>query len=430
MSRQGQLRAYVDWWRTYGDVFRVRLGPKTIHVFAQPDHVRHIHVTNQKNYCKGFGYSKLKHLLGNGILISEGDLWRRHRRMMQALFTSDAVLRFAGTVTHACEEMFSGWEQRCAGGAPLAIHFEMMKLTMSIIGRTMLSSEVSSEATATGAAFTCALEFIAARTVRPIDWPLAIPTPANLRFKKSIRRIDDLIYRIIEARQSEAECPDDLLTALLHPREREEGEDMSQKQLRDEIMTIFFAGHETTALVLTWAWTLLSKNPHVEARLWDEVDSVLGGRPPSADDLGRLPYTRMVFEESMRLYPPVWAFVRDAIDDDVIGGYRIPAGSMVLTSQYITHRHPDFWDDPDRFVPERFEESRVAQRHPFAYFPFGVGSRTCLGNHFAMMEGVIALAMIAQRYRLRLADGATVEPIAMGTLRPVGVVPMQVEPRS
>jgi len=427
--RKDQLRMYVDAWREFGDVVRFRLGPLTAHLIAQPDHIHHVLVEGKENYSKGIAYEKLKIVLGLGLFTSEGELWRRQRRLMQPLFTARAITKFAPSMTGATEDMLSRWRPYAERGEAKNINFEMMRLTMSIIGRTMLGLDLEGEATETGRAFTFVLDYATHRTISLVNVPLFIPTPLNRRFNEARRTLDSLIYNIIEDRRRRKESKNDLLSMLLDARDEESGERMGEKQIRDEVIIIFFAGHETTAQALSWTWYLLSKHTEVERRLHAELDSVLGGRAPTVDDLPNLNYTRMVIEESMRLYPPVWIFARDAIRDDEIGGYHIPAGSMVLMSQYITHRHPDFWENPEGFDPERFTEERSKNHPHYTYFPFGGGPRICIGNSFAMMEAQLILATVAQSYRLHLMPGYPVEPVALGTLRPRYNIVMTLHPR-
>lgn len=248
--------------------------------------------------------------------------------------------------------------------------------------------------------------------------PLWVPTPSNLRFKAARRRLDAVVYQIIERRRKTLNPAPDLLSMLMAARDEETGEAMSDTQLRDEVITLLLAGHETTAITLTWALYVLTREPAVEARLYEEVVSVLRGASPTVEDLRRLPYTRMVIEETMRLYPPAWGLPREAIHEDEIGGYFIPGRSLVALNQFLTHRHPDFWEDPERFDPERFTPERSSGRPAFAYFPFGGGQRVCIGSQFALMEATLVLAMIVQRYRIRLVPGHPIEFDTMFTLRP------------
>jgi cytochrome P450 len=445
LQRKDPFRILVDNWRTYGDVVRFKMGPIVQHLVVQPEHVKHILVNNKANYWKGIGMTKLKLMLGQGLFTSEGELWQRQRRLMQPPFTAKGVTQFADDMTAEAEAMLTRWHpsgedvQRMAAGmtgaadammgrwqpgATIDVSAEMLRLALNVICKTMLGINVEAYAVDTAQAFTYALEFIVGRTVTILDTPLFVPTPGNRRFNAAIRTLDALIYRIIAERRARADGPTDLLTTLIHAKDEETGQGMSQQQLRDEVMTIFFAGHETTALSLTWLWVLLSQHPEVEARLHAELDALLGGRAPTLADVPHLKYTRKVIDEALRLYPPAAIFVRDAIHDDAIGGYHIPARSMMVLSPYLTQRHPEFWEKPEAFEPERFDPERAEKRHHYAYFPFGGGQRTCIGNHFTLLENTLVVAAVAQRYRLRLAPGQSVEPKFLGTLRPAQHVHM------
>lgn len=321
-------------------------------------------------------------------------------------------------MTDAAELMLDRWRTHAEQGRAVDVFSEMMRLTLEIVGRTLLSSDVSGDTDAVGQAVTILREHVNYRAMRLFTLPERFPTPRNLRFKRALRTVDTVVYGMIEERRRAGRDTGDLLSMLLLTRDEETGEGMSDKQLRDEVMTIFLAGHETTASVLAWTWYLLSAHPEVEGRLHDELSQVLDGRPPTFEDLPHLKYTRMVIEESIRLYPPAWSVGRTAIADDEIGGYRIPANSQVTLSPYVTHRHRAFWENPERFDPERFTPERVAERPRYAYFPFGGGPRQCIGNEFAMMEAQLILAMVAKTYRLRQIPGHPVEPEPVITLRP------------
>jgi cytochrome P450 len=428
LRRQGQLPFFLEQWQRYGDTVRVRLGPYLMHMVIDPDDVHRVLVANNRNYEKGVGYRKLKLALGGGLFVSEGELWQRQRRLMQPPFTARGVTEFADTMTACTVQMLDRWHDRPVGDV-LDINQEMARLAMDIIATTMFDFRVGEEAFEAANAFRFVLEFMALRSITLVDVPLFVPTSSNRRFRQAMQILDAFTHRMIDERRNQATAPRDLLSMLLHARDDETGQGMSERQLRDEVITIFFAGHETTAQSLTWTMYLLSQNPDAERRLHEEVDHVLEGRLPTVDDLSRLPYTRMVVEESMRLYPPIVFFARDAIDDDRLGGYDVPAGSMIMLAQYITQRHPKYWEEPQRFDPERFSAERSADRPQYAWFPFGGGPRTCLGDKFAMLEMQLVLATIVGRYRLRLVPGHPVEPIAVGTLRPRYGMPMTLEPR-
>lgn len=429
VRRKGLIRVYMDLWHKYGDLVRIPSGPIVQYLVVQPDDIRRVLLDNRQNYEKGLNIPRLRLTIGDGLFTSEGELWKKQRAIMQPTFTPRAIARFGDTMTSAIEKMMTSWERRSAGGRPVNINAEMAHLAMDVIARTMFSIDIGREAMAAAQAFTYVLEQVSRRSMNPLDIPLSVPTPANKRFMEAIDTLDSFIYGIIDRRRQDPGDYDDLLATLLNTRDPETGEGMSRRQLRDEVITIFFAGHETTAQALTWTWFLLSHNPKAERRLHEELESVLGGRTPSADDLPRLTYTTNVIQEAMRLYPPVWVFVRQSLGEDELSGYHIPAGSMISFSPYITHRHPAFWDHPSRFDPDRFLPERSEGRPKLAYLPFGAGPRICIGNHFAMMEATLAVAAVAQRYTLRLLPDLKIRPRMVGTLRPSGPVWMNVVPR-
>jgi cytochrome P450 len=429
MRRKGLIQLLVDTWQEYGDVVRIPMGPLVQHLIVRPEHIRYVLVANRDNYWKGQGLQKLKLALGNGLFTNEGDHWRRQRQMLSSPFTPQAIPRFLQAMKAATSDLLARWEDQAGEHEPLEMNTQMMHLAMSVISRAMFGVDIDRDALAAGNAFTYVLEFMSERSVSLIDIPLFVPTRANRLYRQSMATLEGYLGGVIRERRRHLGDRDDLLAMLLAARDPETGEPMSDQQLFDEVVTLFFAGHETTAQALTWSWYLLAQHPDAEAQLHEEVDRVLDGRAVTGDDVPRLEYTRMVVEEAMRLYPPVWVFVRDAYADDVIGGYHIPAGSMIVLSQYITHRHPDFWEDPDRFDPERFRPGTAKDRPRYAYFPFGGGPRICLGMHFALLEAVVAVAMIAQRYHLRLVPGQRIEPKMVGTLRPGAPVMMTLEPR-
>jgi cytochrome P450 len=386
-------------------------------------------------------------MTGLGLLTSEGDLWQRQRRLLQPPFTARAVTRFDHVMTSTAETLLARWQAASAQGQPVDVHRGMLELTLRIIGRSMLGVDLDQEGGRVAAAYHQACQLLDRRFAAVADLPLAIPTPANLRMRRALRTLDDFIYRLIDERRAASSAPQaappepidlaaagpagrperDLLDKLLNASEA--GTGMSRQQVRDELMTMFFAGHETTAQALTWTWYALSQHPDVEARLHDELDHVLAGRPPTAQDLAQLPYTRRVVDETLRLFPPVWLFPRGAIHEDQLGGYHVPAGSLVFPCPYLIHRHPDAWERPETFDPDRFTPERFNDRMRAAYIPFGVGPRACLGNHYALQEAVLLVALFAQRYRFRLLPGHRVEPQSAITLYPAGGLPMRLEPR-
>ena len=340
LGRQDMIDYYVSAWRQYGDVVRFPLGPMVSHLVIWPDDVRHVLADNQQNYIKGVGLQRVRLALGQGLFTVDGPLWRRQRRLMQPPFTPTGVTQFAPAMSHAAEALVNGWYAHVLRGEPVDVNAEMMRLAMSIIAPTMLSVDIGEQAIEASRAFTFVLQYVSRRSANLIDVPLSVPTPGNRRFRAALASLDAFVYGLIEERQRQGAEGNDLLTMLLNARDQETGEGMPLRQIRDEVLTIFFAGHETTAQALTWVWFNLALNPEVEARLHREIETVLGGRAPTVEDLPKLDYVRAVVDETMRLFPPVWVFVRQAVGADRIGGYDVPAGSMVLLSQYITHRHP------------------------------------------------------------------------------------------
>ena len=327
-------------------------------------------------------------------------------------------------MSKATVEMLDAWPRRLAPGHPrLDVAEEMMALTLRIVAEALFGAEVESATNRVGEALEVVLHVTNARVKRSFDLPPGLPTPENLRFRRAVRVLDDVVAGMIRGRRS-GETRDDLLSMLMQARDPETGRGMDDRQLRDEVLTVFLAGHETTANALTWSFYLLSQHPEEEARLEEEVDRVLGGRVPTLDDIGSLPRTGMVVQEAMRLYPPAWLFGRSPSQDDEIDGYRIEAGSLVFLSPYVTHRHPDLWPDPDRFLPERFAPASLAAIDRFAYFPFGGGPRQCIGVAFANLEMQIVMASVVQRFRLRLAPDAQVDMEPLVTLRPRHGMPM------
>lgn len=304
-----------------------------------------------------------------------------------------------------------------------------MRLTLRIVGQALFSIDLSDEADTVGQGFSAVRKLLQSYVFRPFP-PLSVPTPRNRRLNAAIRSLDGVVQGIIDERRQHNADSGDLLSMLLLARDEETGEGMNDRQLRDEVMTLLLAGHETTANALTWMWYLLSQHPDVEARLHTELDKVLGGNIPTVDHLPDLKYTRMVIEEALRLYPPVFGFGRKATGEDELGGYYVPANTLIWLSPYVTHRHPDFWQQPEVFDPERFSPESAANRPHYAYFPFGGGPRLCIGSNLAMMEAQLITATIAQRYLLRLVPDHPVEPEVSLTLRPKYGLPMTIHQRS
>ncbi len=413
--------------RSYGEVVCIRswlLPP--IFLFTRPEHVRYVLQENNRNYRKGDIVGKMKVVLGEGLFTSDGEFWRRQRRLAQPAFHRQRIQGFAELMTDAADKSLDTWRGRALAGEPIDVMAEMSALTLAVVGRALFGVDLSDRATAVGRNMLVALEELTRRALNPFALPLALPLPSHRRLQRATRELDRVVFEIIEQRRASDGNQADLLAMLMEARDADTGEGMTTQQLRDEVMTFVLAGHETTAMALSWTWYLLAQHPEIEERLCAEIAKAVGDRVPTIDDLPRLQYARQVVEEVMRLYPPVWGFVRQAIQEDRIAGYRIGKGAIVNIVPYVTHRHPAFWDDPDRFDPDRFTSERVRERPKFAYLPFSGGPRLCIGNEFALMEAQLVVAMTLQRYRLRLtAERPVVEPEVQLTLRPRGGMPMR-----
>jgi cytochrome P450 len=427
LRAKGPFGFWLDVWKEYGDVARAQVGPQTMMQFILPEHVQHILVKNKDNYVKGMSHDALRIPLGSGILTAEGELWRRQRRLMSPTYTPRSVKHFTGIMLDATDRMLARWQEIPAGSA-VAINLEMMRLTMSVISRSIFTVDIGEDFSEAGEALTQILDFATQTSVSLLTLPLSVPTPGNQRLKRALATIDQFLYGIIDDRRNKP-LGDDLLSVLMQMRDRETGEGMSEKQLRDEVLITFFAGHETTAQLLTWAWYLFSKHPEVEERFHAELADVLGGRKLGVDDVEELGYTRMVMDETLRLYSPVAMMARDALEEDEVGGYQVPAGCIVTLSPYMTHRHCDFWERPLDFYPDHFAPEQVKNRPRYAYYPFGAGQRTCLGKHFALLEGALVLAEVGRRYQPRLVPGQEIKAHWSGTLRPDKDVMMVLEER-
>lgn len=415
-------------FRRYGDVVRVRLpGPAVC--FFRPRHVRHVLRTNVLNYPKSHQYDMLRPLLGDGIFVSEGELWTRQRRLLAPEFRERSVTRFLPSMIECADRLFAEWDQGTREG-PVDVTADMMRLTLWIVGRAMFQSEFLREAEVIGHSLEVCL---AHATFQMIcqglykDW---LPTRGNREAKAAERRLNDVTMEIIRRGRAGAEGSIDVLTRMIHATDPETGTSMSDVQLRDELKSLVLAGHETTSLALSWGIYLLERHPEVEARLVDEVARVLGDRVPTAEDIPQLTYTRMVFLEVMRLYPPVPAVTRSPIAPDEIDGVKVRTDELVVLTPYATHRHPEYWPDPERFDPERFSEARAKDIEPYSYFPFLLGRRACLGEHFAMLEGVLLLALIVRRYRFARVDDAPIATRPISTLRLARPLRMRVTARA
>jgi len=421
--------AMLSWAaREYGDVARMEAWPLfTVHLLTHPDHIKHVLQDNNRNYWKGALIGRVKPLIGEGLFTSEGDFWRRQRRLAQPAFHRQRVESFAALMSAAGARMVEDWETAAATGTPIDLMEHTSRAALRIVGQALFGIDLIGAAAEVGRNVLTALAFVSDEVFQIFPSPLIVPTPRNRRFRRARGALDRVVLDIIERRRRDGAGGDDLLAMMMEARDAETGEGMSDRQLRDEVMTFILAGHETTAVTLAWACLLLAQHPDVGAQVRGEVSSVLAGRAPTLADLPHLALTRRVIDETLRLYPPVAAIAREAYGPDEIDGYAIPAKSGVMMSPYVTHRHPAFWPDPERFDPERFTPENSATRPRFAYFPFSGGPRLCIGNEFALMEAQILLATIAQRFRVEVAPGHTVQQEIRITLRPKQ--PMLMVPR-
>jgi cytochrome P450 len=416
-ARRDPIALFVNATREHGDVVGLRFGPFRYVIVNHPDAIHHVLVDNFKNYTKSRNYQGIKLVLGSGLLTSEGEFWKRQRRLAQPAFHRERLAGFARMMVDDTTRMLDRWSES-DDGAPFDLHEEMMRLTFRIVGRTLFHVDVDGDAAAIGRALSVVLRHADEYGNSLLPLPPWVPTPANARFRNAMSTLDELVYRIIAERRASGEDTGDLLSMLMSARDEETQRGMDDQQLRDEVITIVLAGHETTANALTWTLYLLSLHTASERRLRKEIEDVLGDRPPTLEDLPKLTFTSMVIQESMRLYPPAWALERQAIADDEVMGFAIPAGTIVGISPYTLHRHERFWENPEGFDPDRFAPERAAGRPKHAYLPFGGGPRLCIGNSFATMEAQLVLAMILQRCRLDLASGYVVRPDPVITLRP------------
>lgn len=418
--RRHTLLGFADLTHRFGHIFRFK-GLWTTFILTHPTDIEHVLQTNAQNYRKGRSYRVMRESTGDGLFVSEGEFWRRQRRLAQPAFHRGRLAGFAQTMIRATDEMLASWDSRFGRGEAFDVFAEMSALTLRIVGRTLFSTELSGETNAISRMLAIGQDFAIHRMWQTFKLPISLPLPAHRRFRSAMREGDRIIYGMLDERRRNSAIgkqPSDLLAMLMEARDQATGERMSDQQLRDEAFTIMVAGHETTALTLAWAWYLLARHPHIERQLHSEIETVLGGRAPTFEDLPHLKYALMVVQETLRLYPPAWALGRTSINADEIGGYHVPANSEILLMTYITHRHADFWDRPDEFIPERFAPGQTTGRQRFAYFPFGGGPRLCIGNNFALTEAQLVLAAVAQTYRLRLVSPAAIEPDPTVTLRP------------
>ena len=402
---KGSLRDFMDrrldflpeLSRDYGPIVSFGLGPRRVLLVNDPDLIERVLLTDNKLYIKHFGARMYRPLLGKGLLLSEGEFWLRQRRMAQPAFLKHRVTTYGSTIVELTVKLLTSWRE----GMVCDMMEEMSRLTAHIAAVTFFGAGEVKDRDSFNAAIDDVITIINARFRRLIQWPDWLPLPNNLRLKRALRRLDAIVEGFIKQGRTRTTPGNDLLSLLLHAQD-EDGSRMTDRQLRDEAMTLFLAGHETTALTLAWTWWLVAQHPAVEAKLVEEWRQLLGGQVPTSADAPQLKYTEWVIMESMRLYPPAYLIGREPVNDVELGGYRVRKGTTVFIAQWVTHRDPHFWDSPEQFRPERWGEERIKTLPKFAYFPFGGGPRVCIGNHFAMLESVLVLATIGQCYRFTL----------------------------
>lgn len=413
----------------YGDVVRFWIGPYLVYLITNPDDVKHILQDNNRNYVKGRIYDAFKPFIGNGLLTSEGDFWRRQRRLANPSFRHDKIHNFVSMFAVQSEILLKEWEIHAQKQENIDVSEEMMRLTFGIVGRALFSTNLESDAREVGEAITVALGEASKRADMMIPLPLWLPTPSNRRYQTALQTLNNYVLNLIQERRQTTERPFDLLTMLIEAVDAETNESMTDAQLRDEVMTFMLAGHETTALALTWTWYLLAEHPETADQVCVECRDAVGDRVPKVQDLEHLTFTKMVFQEAMRLYPPLPFIARSALQADQLGGYDIPQNATILMSQFLTHRHPALWNDPNHFNPDRFTPELMHKHPPQSYFPFSSGQRMCIGADFATTEAMVFLCMAVQKYRLERVSTESVELLEQVTLRPQGGLPMRLTKR-
>ncbi|MFD7641933.1 cytochrome P450 [Kitasatospora sp. NPDC059795] len=414
----------------YGDAVRLPLGPKTLYFFNHPDHVRRVLTDNSANYHKGIGLVHARRALGDGLLTSEGELWRAQRKVIQPVFQARRISRQAEVIAEEAA-LLAERLRRTAGTGPVDMRQEMTSLTLGVLGRSLLDADLGAYESI-GEAFEIVQDQAIFEMMSLSSVPSWVPLPLQLRFRRARAELDRIVADLAEERERRPASDgtrDDVLSRLVDATAGERDPVARRARMRDELVTLLLAGHDTTASTLGWTLYLLDRHPEVGDRVRAEVDDVLGDRLPTFEDMHRLSYTSMVLQEVMRLYPAVWLLPRKALAADEIGGYRVPAGADVVLCPYTLHRHPEFWEHPDRFDPERFAKGRAAGRHRYAYIPFGAGPRVCVGSGLGMLEATVVLAVLLRRLRLSVPAGHRVRAEPMLTLRIRGGLPMTVLPR-
>lgn len=422
-------RLFLELQREFGDVVRFGPNPYAVYLVTHPDGVKHVLLDNHRNYTRGRWYKPFEPVFGRGLLTTDGEVWRKHRRIVQPFFHRKDLEAAVPILTDAVARTLDHWEADFPRGAVFDVVPEMLTLTLRMLGNVIFSWDLGEEAHIVEPATRHAISIIVRAGKLREMIPLWVPTPHNREVQAALGVLHATMDRVIEAHRRRPPARTDIVTALLSARDEETGEALSEAEVHDEAMTIFLAGFETSGTALSWMLYELSMNPDVRRKVEEEVDLVLGTRAPTAEDLQRMTYSRAVVDETLRLHPAIWVYPRDSIAADEICGYRIPAGSSINLSSYVTHRHPAFWENPEGFDPGRFTPEGSKDRPRFAYFPFGGGQRQCLGMHMALLEMQVTIAMLAQRFRLNALPGHRVECRAAVSLRPTHGILMRIHPR-
>jgi len=426
--RRDPLKLFLDSALESPEIVRFRMGYLPLFLIVEPRYLRHVLQENQRNYVKGVSYESLRILLGDGLLTAEGDLWRRQRRLIQPAFHKQTLIGKLDLIAGCVQRLVDRLDRHEHARVPVDLVPEMMRFAFDVVGRTVLGIDIANEIDEVEHVFAESSQFVYERMQSLVKVPEWWPSSGMRRFKTLRKQLDILVVRVIERHRREGQSGKTLLSALMSARDPDTGEGMTDRQLRDELLTFIGAGYETTGDGLSWIFYLLSSSPGVQSRLEAEVDEQLGDRAPGDAELSRLTYAQQVIDESWRLYPPAWGFTRSAVEADVVDGHEIPKNAIVVISPYVNHRHPRFWTDPERFDPERFAPGLDIPN--FAYFPFGGGPHMCIGKHLGLLEVKMALGMIARRFRIRLAPGQTIRPEPGIALRPVPAMMVTVEART
>jgi len=419
------LGYFQQLWKPHGDTFAVKVGNRRLVAVIHPRDVEKVLVNGRDNYVKGRTYDGMRMLTGEGLLTLEGDAWKQRRRLQQPSFHRANIQTLVDAMAQVTQASLARLRARLPQGGTIEAHHEMMRLTLEVVGETLFGQSLGVDrADASGAAFGDALELVSERGNALVQLPLFVPTPGNQRFKRALRLLDAETHTIIEKARNLPPSTGKvtLLSMLLAARDEDTGQALENVDVRNEVITLFLAGHETTALLLTWGFTLLGKAPDVVARMREEIQRVVGDRVPTMDDCYNLTYVRQVVDEILRLRSPVWTVARDAVGEDDLGGFKVLKDDVVMPVSFLTHRHPEFWPNPDKFDPENFSPERSKGRPRGAYYPFSIGPRICIGKEFSLVEAVVVLVLLFQRAEFSLASQEEVGLVPMVTLRPAGPV--------